>query len=100
MSHEPEFSKSPELRAKTDRQLVLLLSKTLSRALRLAREGAETDEPELYARAHEAYAEVLRLLPYVAAAAERRRMENELVRLGRLLEQAAVSGDRACAACC
>src|SRR5580704_6145653 len=101
MNHGPEFSKWMELRAKTDRQLAAFLNKTLANGLRLACEAAETDAPEAYARAHQAYAEADRLLPCLGdlAIVDRRRLERELVRLRRLLDETAMAGERAGAAC-
>jgi hypothetical protein len=101
MTHGPEFTKWLELRAKTDRQLAALLNNMLTRGLRLAFEGVETDAPELYAQACRAYTEVRRLLPLVRciAVSERRRLERELARLGRLLDEMEVAGARAGVAC-
>jgi hypothetical protein len=101
MNHGPEYSKWMELRAKTDRQLAAFLNKTLASGLRLALDAAETDAPELYTRAHQAYTEVNRLLPCLrdVAIAERRRLERELARLRRLLDETEMAGERAGAAC-
>ena len=101
MNHGSEFSKWAELRAKTDRQLAALLDRILARGVRLAMEGAETDAPDLFAHAYKAYAEARRLLPLLrdGAVSERRRLERELVRLGRLLDEAAMACPRTGAAC-
>ncbi len=101
MNHGPEFTKWTELRAKTDRQLAAFLAKTLARGLRLAVEGAECDAPELYALAHQDYAQARRLLPLLrdVAVAERRCLERELARLGSLLDEAATLDAPVRAAC-
>jgi hypothetical protein len=101
IDHGSEFSKWMELRAKTDRQLAAFLNKTLASGLRLALAGAETDAPELYSQAHHAYSEVRRLLPGLreVTISERRRLDRELARLGRLLDEAEMAGQRAGAAC-
>jgi hypothetical protein len=100
MDHKPEEYKWMQLRAKTDRQLTAFLHKTLAGGLRLALEAAEADAPELYAQAQKAYDETRRLLPALrdVTLAERRPLERELARLGRLLDEAAV-GARAGVAC-
>ena len=101
MNHGPEFCKWLELRAKTDRQLAAILSRTLANGMRLALEGMELDAPDLYVRARQAYAEARRLLPVLrdVGIAERRRLERELAGLGRLLDQTAIAGTHAGAAC-
>lgn len=101
MNHGPEFSKWMELRAKTDRQLAAFLNRTVANGLRLALEAAETDAPELYGQAQKAYAEAHLLLPCLreVAIAERRRLERELAHLRRLLDETAMAGERASAAC-
>jgi hypothetical protein len=101
MNHGPEFAKWMELRAKTDRQLTAFLNKTLARGVRLAGEAAASGAPELWARAQQSYAEARRLTPCLRTEAtlERRRLEHELSRLRRLLEQSALAGERAGAAC-
>jgi len=101
MIHGPEFSKWMELRAKTDRQLAALLNRTVASGVRLALEGSRTEAPELSARARRAYAEAQRLMPLLrgGATAERCRLERELARLCRLLNEGAVVEARVGAAC-
>ena len=100
MNHGPEISKWLELRGKTDRQLAALLHNMLASGLRLAREGADRDAPDLLVRAQKAYNEVRSLLPCLLdiAAAERRLLECELAHLGRLLDES-TAVERAGAAC-
>ena len=84
-------SKLAELRAKTDRQLVILIRSTLDDGL-ASREEAER-----------AYSEVRALLPTVrdVTEAERRRLESKLARLRGLLdERPAHAVRRMQAACC
>lgn len=86
--HGTQFSKWLELRAKTDRQLAVLLSRTLGDGVRSALEAAETGAPQLLERAARACQEAERLLPYVRREEPaRRRIERELARLRRLLEE-------------
>jgi hypothetical protein len=70
-------SKLAELRAKTDRQLVILIRSTLDDGLRSR------------AEAERAFAEVRALLPTVrdVTEAERRRLEAKLARLRGLLDE-------------
>ena len=70
-------SKLAELRAKTDRQLVILIRSTLDDGLRSR------------AEAERAYSEVRVLLPTVrdVTEAERRRLESKLARLRELLDE-------------
>jgi hypothetical protein len=100
MNYAPEHYKWMQLRAKTDRQLIALLHKTLAGGLRMALEAAEADAPELYAQAQKAFDETRRLLPLVrnVSIAERRPLERELARLGCLLDETAVEA-RTSAAC-
>ena len=79
MRSQTDARKLAELRAKTDRELVHFIDRTLDRAL------APHARPE--AEAHNAYAEVTRLLPLVDGVAEARRLGlNERVEeLARLL---------------
>ena len=101
MNHGPEFAKWMELRAKTDRQLTAFLDKTLAGGLRVAMEAAQTGAPELFARARKSYAEACRLLPCLrtGATVERRRLEGELARLRRMLDQTTMAGAGAGMAC-
>ena len=75
--------KLAELRAKTDRQLVILIRTRLDDGLRSARACAE----ETCEEAEKAYSEALALLPTVRAVteAERRPLEWKLARLRELL---------------
>jgi predicted TIM-barrel fold metal-dependent hydrolase len=70
-------SKLAELRAKTDRQLVILIRSTLDEGLRSR------------AEAERAYSEVRVLLPTVrhVTEADRRRLESKLARLRELLDE-------------
>jgi len=83
--------KLAELRAKTDRQLVILMRSRLDDGLRSR------------AEAERAYSEVRVLLPTVrdVTEAERRRLESKLVRLRELLRtRPAYAVARVQAACC
>jgi hypothetical protein len=75
--------KLAQLRAKTDRQLIVLIRTRLDDGLRSARACAE----ETCAEAERAYSEALALLTAVrdAADAERRPLESKLARLRDLL---------------
>jgi len=101
MIHGPEFSKWMELRAKTDRQLAVLLNRTVASGVRLAVEGCRTEAPDLSARARKAYVEVQRLMPLLRGGAtpERHRLERELARLRRLLNEETFAEARVGAAC-
>lgn len=84
-------SKLAELRAKTDRQLVILIRNTLDEGLRSR------------AEAERAYSEVRVLLPTVryVTDAERRHLESKLARLRQLLDERPMRAmARAQAACC
>jgi len=84
-------SKLAELRAKTDRQLVILIRNTLDEGLRSRSE------------AERAYSEVRALLPTVrnVTEAERRHLESRLARLRQLLDERPMRAmARAQAACC
>jgi len=78
--------KLAELRAKTDRQLVILIRSTLENGL------ASRVEAE------KAYSEVLVLLPAVrdVPEADRRRLESKLARLRQLLDERQCIPWRAC----
>ena len=83
--------KLAELRVKTDRQLVILIVRTLDGGLRSR------------AEAERAYSEVRVLLPTVrdVTEAERRRLESKLARLRDLLDERPMHAmGRAQAACC
>jgi hypothetical protein len=94
MSTLSESSKLVELRAKTDRQLVAIITNRLEKGLNLA----QTDLSR--ARAREAYAEARKLLPWVSNLnrSERRHLEEKLERLRQHLN-AGASAATACAAC-
>ena len=84
-------SKLAQLRAKTDRQLVILIRSSLNEGLRSR------------AEAERAYCEVRALLPTVrdVTEAERRRLEWKLARLRDLLDERPMHAmGRAQAACC
>ena len=84
-------SKLAQLRAKTDRQLVILIRSSLNEGLRSRAEAAR------------AYGEVRALLPTVRdlTEAERRRLEWKLARLRGLLDERPAHGmGRMQAACC
>ena len=92
-------SKLAELRAKTDRQLVVLLRSRLDDGLR----SAWVSAAETRAEAERAYSEALVLLPTVrhATEAERRPLEFKLTRLQELLHTHPLHGARRMqAACC
>jgi hypothetical protein len=73
MSNQPEAMKLTALRARTDRQLIALINNQLDRGLR-------SD----FATAAQIYREVSLLLPvvYRASAADRRRLQAKMARLG------------------
>ena len=73
-----QTSKLVELRSKTDRQLVELVTRTLETARCLARTG------EFHGRAERACDDVRRLLPCLPRA-ERRRVEARLAELDEML---------------
>jgi hypothetical protein len=79
-----QTSKLVELRSKTDRQLVELVTRTLEAAQCFAR----TDE--FHARAERACDEVRRLLPALPRA-ERRRAEARLAQIGETLHPQAAA---------
>jgi hypothetical protein len=83
-----EEQKLIELRGKTDRQLIALISNEIDRGLESVRRHSD------YAGGERVYREVSTLLPvaYGASRAERRRLERELAELGEL-----VNGVGACA---
>jgi hypothetical protein len=74
-----QTSKLVELRSKTDRQLVELVTRALEAAHCFARSG------EFHARAEHACEEVRRLLPALPRG-ERRRAETRLAQIGELLQ--------------
>jgi hypothetical protein len=86
MNNRPDTSKLVELRSKTDRQLVQLITRKLDRAACLA------SVDQLQGPAERVYDEVRRLLPLVSRS-DRRRLE------ARVQELAAVLHCRAQAAC-
>jgi hypothetical protein len=87
MTHPRETRKLAELRAKTDRQLLVLVSKQLDRALALAEAG------ECVIRAKEIYREVRRLLPLAESAnhAEWCRLAARMKRLREVLDSYSVA---------
>ena len=83
-------SKLVELRAKTDRELVILIQSTLEDGLRS------------HGEAERAYSEVRALLPTVrdVTEAERRRLELKLARLRGLLDERPMRAPAQAQACC
>jgi hypothetical protein len=84
-----EHAKLAELRAKTDRQLIRLVSNDLELGLKLAANSSCQDrEPagERRARAERACAEAGKLLPKVYSLSERLRLEKKLSELRATLE--------------
>lgn len=79
-----ESSKLAALRVKTDRDLVRILGTTLELGIRLASARLDTHGP-LRARVEDIYTNAEILLPTIADAAERRRLENKLERLREFL---------------
>jgi hypothetical protein len=108
MNSRPEFNKLIELRSKTDRQLIVLITNRLDAGLTYARlvvnlgsshnrasgEAFQTD-------ALEAYDEVRALLPWVSLTqAERRRLELKMDQLRDLLNESTIhAGMRVQTAC-
>jgi hypothetical protein len=82
MNTRPENSKLVELRSKTDRQLVQLVTRKLQAAVSLA--GVEG----LHGPVERACEEVRRLLPFIPRA-DRRRLEARLQELGDLVHPSA-----------
>ena len=82
MNTRPESSKLVELRSKTDRQLVQLITRRLEAAARLAA-GEEFQRP-----VEGACEEVRRLLPFIPRA-DRRRFEARLQELREILHPSA-----------
>jgi hypothetical protein len=92
----PEPTKLEILRAKTDRELVAMISRQLERGLRLAAIGYGPR-----GEAEKAYTESVLLLPrvYSLAEAERRRLESKLEELRQALAQRPTSGRVRATAC-
>jgi len=101
MNHGPEFSKWSELRAKTDRELIAIVGKSLTNGLRLAREAAESGSRQSWAGARQSYTDARRLFPCLGDVTilERRRLERELAQLGRRLEEFEMDVPRVSAVC-
>jgi hypothetical protein len=80
-------AKVAQLRARTDRDLLLLVERDLDRGLALAYVAASKQSP-LYAKAQTAYGSAMRLLPRIidASGCERRRCEAKLHDLRTALE--------------
>jgi len=96
MNPSPE-NKLSELRTRTDRQLIELISSRLDRGLTFARMAADDESRRIWAstdeflrRAEKARSEVSAWMPLLAKAAEfeRRRLELKLVQLAELLDHA------------
>ncbi len=79
MTMTPEVSKLAELRARTDRDLALVLGRALELGIQCA--SADRTAGTLHQRAEHIYADVLMLLPKVEDATRRQRLENKLERL-------------------
>ena len=85
-----------ELRSKTDRQLLELITHQLEAGLKKAKQPDESQ----HAQAERAWADAGALLPLVCAAdADRRRLEFKFYLLGRLLQDSPTTRLRAYAAC-
>lgn len=91
MSNISEHAKFAELRAKTDRQLIGLISNDLELGLKLA-VITYYDDPAFVeqrrARAERAYGEAGKLLPKVYSLSERLRLEKKLIELREALDEA------------
>jgi len=88
MSNQPEATRLTALRARTDGQLIALISRRLDLALRpdFADDSANEEAERIYR-------EVAQLLPvvYGASQADRRRLEAKLARLGASLRNVCAS---------
>ena len=109
MNSRPEFTKLIELRSKTDRQLVAIITSRLDVGLHYARlvpdPGSDSNwasAEAFQASAEKAYDEVRALLPWVydVTRAERRRLESKLEQLRELLDESTIhAGMRVQTAC-
>jgi hypothetical protein len=109
MNSRPEFTRLLELRSKTDRQLVALITSRLDAGLNYARlvtstgpdvSGASVEA--FQAHAVKAYDEVSALLPWVSdvTRADRQRLESKLEQLRELLDESTIhAGMRLATAC-
>jgi Protein of unknown function (DUF2934) len=94
-----ELTKFDQLRIKTDKQLVRIITSELDLANRDARQALKSADTWAVAeaccrRANRAYAQVLRLIPLVVEITndERSRVESKLERLERMLEALSAIG--------
>lgn len=101
IQYNSESSKLAELSAKTDRQLITLISSRLDRGLTFARLLANEESrsnwgslEEFYRKAENAYAEVLMWLPWVRARADRGRLEAQAALLRAMLDQQSTGDER------
>ena len=109
MNSRSELTKLIELRSKTDRQLLALITSRLDAGLNYARlvtspdpEVSWTSSETFQASAARAYDEVCALLPWVSdvTRAERRRLESKLEQLRELLDESTIhAGMRVATAC-
>jgi hypothetical protein len=109
MNSRPEFPKLLELRSKTDRQLVALITSRLDAGLNYARlvtspgpDVSWASSETFQASAARAYDEVCALLPWVSdvTRAERLRLESKLEQLRELLDESTIhAGMRVATAC-
>ena len=101
LNHGTQSSKWMELRAKTDRQLIMIVNRLLAQGVRSAIRAAETGAPELHAEASRAYHQTQQLAAYLGdiEISERWRVERELNRLRLLLDRTEMSPAHAGAAC-
>ncbi len=109
MNISAESFKLVELRAKTDRQLALLINRRLDTGLNFARLAADPDAQSRWAstevfqdKAREALCEVGKLLPVVNTLSqpERRRLAVKLNQLRQLLETSEAAGGSCLRAAC
>jgi len=86
----PTPSKLGELRARTDRQLLLVIMRELERALPMATTAASKESP-LYARAEKAYLKVKPLVSKVEAVTDEQKsaLERKLTEIQAALAKAA-----------
>lgn|SRR5579871_1297563 len=100
MNTKPEASKIAELRSKTDRQLVILITSRLNHGIYCARLAGEAESGWFSAESSQssaasAYDEVRALLPLVGeiSTAERRRLEEKFEDLRRLLDESTIHAE-------
>ena len=88
MMNPPEVFKLAELRAKTDRELLIVVETELERGLTLAHVAASKGSV-LHQRAENFHAQIARLLPRIAGLSvdEQRRLQAKLTELRVTLDQ-------------